>query len=241
MNQALGNAGTTVTYGAAIEASPTDNAASLNDLVRAMDAGQVELLVMLGGVNPVYTAPADLKFSEKLAKVNLSVYHGLYADETAYLCHWNIPDTHPLESWGDARAYDGTVTIIQPLIAPLYEGRSASELLSVFTSQPDRRGYAIVKDYWTRAFAGAGWTIRSTDAQPFKNADTFWRRVLNDGFIAGTAIADGGPPTPFVAAPAPASTSPAVAGATTGAATAAQNAQVPPAQPHSDAWKAASS
>ena len=231
MNEALGNAGTTVTYGAAIEASPTDNAASLNDLVRAMDAGQVELLVMLGGVNPVYTAPADLKFSEKLAKVNLSVYHGLYADETAYLCHWNIPDTHPLESWGDARAYDGTVTIIQPLIAPLYEGRSASELLSVFTPQPDRRGYAIVKDYWTRAFAGAGWTIRSTDAQPFKNADTFWRRVLNDGFIAGTAIADGGPPTPFVAAPAPASTSPAVTGATPVAATAAQNAQVPPANP----------
>ena len=231
MNQALGNAGTTVTYGAAIEASPTDNTASLNDLVRAMDAGQVELLVMLGGVNPVYTAPADLKFSEKLAKVNLSVYHGLYADETAYLCHWNIPDTHPLESWGDARAYDGTVTIIQPLIAPLYEGRSASELLSVFTSQPDRRSYAIVKDYWTRAFAGAGWTIRSTDAQPFKNADTFWRRVLNDGFIAGTAIADGGPATPFVAAPAPAATSPTVAGATTGAATPAQNAQVPPANP----------
>jgi len=252
MNQALGNVGSTVTYGASIEAFPTDNAASLNDLVRAMDAGQVELLVMLGGVNPVYTAPADLKFSEKLSKVNLSVYHGLYADETAYLCHWNLPDTHPLESWGDARAYDGTVTVIQPLIAPLYEGRSAAEVINVFTSQPDRRSYAIVKDYWTRAFTGGGWTIRSTDAQPFKNADTFWRRVLNDGFIAGTAIADGGPPTPFVAAPAPASTppvagaapaaaantvanppqpAPVVAGAATGTATAAQGAQVPPAPP----------
>jgi len=254
MNQALGNEDTTVTYGASIEASPTDNAASLNDLVRAMDAGQVELLVMLGGVNPVYTAPADLKFSEKLSKINLAVYHGLYADETAYLSHWHIPDTHPLESWGDARAYDGTVTIIQPLIAPLYEGRSASEVLSVFTPQPDRRGHAIVKDYWTRALTGGrGWTIRSTDAQPFKNADTFWRRVLNDGFIAGTATADGGPATPFLAAPAPAATPPAAgvaapasaptaspkpsppqpaamaAGATAGVA--AQNAQAPPAQP----------
>ena len=169
-----------------------------------MDAGQVELLVILGGINPVYTAPADLKFSEKLSKVNLSVYHGLYADETAYLCHWNIPDTHPLESWGDARAYDGTVTVMQPLIAPLYEGRSAAEVLGTFTSQTDRRGYAIVKDYWTRAFGGGRWSIRSTDAQPFKNVDGFWRRVLHDGFISGTALADGGPATPFIAAPPPA-------------------------------------
>ena len=203
LNQSLGNVGTTVTYGAAIEVSPTDNAASLTELVRAMDAGQVELLVMLGGVNPVYTAPADLKFSEKLAKVSLSVYHGLYVDETAYLCQWNIPDTHPLESWGDVRAYDGTVTIIQPLIAPLYDGRSALEVLGTFTSQPDRRGYTLVKDYWTRAFGGGRWSIRSTEGQPFKNVDTFWRRVLHDGFISGTAIGDGGPATPFVAAPAP--------------------------------------
>jgi MoCo/4Fe-4S cofactor protein with predicted Tat translocation signal len=197
MNQALGNIGATVTYGPAIEASPTDQAASLGDLVRAIDAGQVELLVILGG-NPVYTAPADLKFSEKLQKVSLTVYHGLHADETAHLCHWNVAEAHPLESWGDARAHDGTVTIIQPLIAPLYEGRSAHEVLGVFTSQPDRRGYQIVKDYWTRAFGGgAGWTIRSSDGQPFKDAEAFWRRALHDGFIGGTAIADGGPATPF--------------------------------------------
>ncbi len=116
-----------------------------------MDAGQVELLVILGG-NPVFTAPADLKFSEKLAKVGMTVSHGLYADETANLCHWNVAEAHPLESWGDARAYDGTVTVIQPLIAPLYEGRSAHEVLGVFTAQPDRHGSQIVKDYWTRAF-----------------------------------------------------------------------------------------
>ncbi len=202
INEALGNVGATVTYGGSIEASPTDNTASLIDLARAMEAGQVELLVMLGGLNPVYTAPADLKFSEKLSKVNLAIYHGLYVDETAYLCHWNIPDAHPLESWGDARAYDGTVTLIQPLIAPLYEGRTAAEVLATFTSQPDRRAYAIVKDYWTRAFAGGPWTIRSNDGQPFKNFDAFWRHALHDGFINGTAIANGGPETPFVAAPA---------------------------------------
>ena len=154
MNQALGNIGATVTYGAAIEASPADQAASLNELVRSIDAGQVDLLVILGG-NPVYTAPADLKFFEKLVKVGMTVYHGMHVDETANLCQWNVPEAHPLESWGDARAYDGTVTLMQPLIAPLYDGRSAHEVLGAFTAQPDRRGYQIVKDYWTRAFGEA--------------------------------------------------------------------------------------
>jgi len=225
INQALGNAGSTVTYGPAIEAAPTDNAASLNDLVHAMDAGQVEVLVILGGLNPVYAAPADLKFGERLAKVGLSVYHGLYLDETAFLCHWNIPDAHPLESWGDARAFDGTVTIIQPLIAPLYDGHSALEVLATFTAQPDRRGYAIVKDYWTRAFSGGSWAIRSADGQAFKNFDAFWRRALHDGFIKGTAVADGAPATPFVAMP----TGPAAAGAATAAAGASAQAAAPSA------------
>src|SRR5262249_17966222 len=228
MNQTLGNVGVTVTYGASIEASPTDNAASLSDLARAMDTGQVELLVILGGLNPAFTAPADLKFSEKLAKVNLTIYHGLYADETAYLCQWIIPDTHPLESWADSRSYDGTVTLAQPLIAPLYEGRSASEVVATFTSQPDRNGYAIVKEYWRRAFAGGGpWTIRSSDGQPFKNADAFWRRAVHDGFISGTAIADGGPGTPFVPAAAPA----AVAATAAAAAAPPRGAPTPASAP----------
>jgi MoCo/4Fe-4S cofactor protein with predicted Tat translocation signal len=232
MNQTLGNVGATVTYGASIEASPTDNAASLNDLVRAMDAGQVELLVMLGGLNPVYTAPADLKFSEKLAKVNLTIYHGLYSDETAYLCQWIVPETHPLESWGDSRSYDGTVTLAQPLIAPLYEGRSASEVVATFTSQPDRKGYSIVKEYWTRAFAGGGpWTIRSSDGQPFKSADAFWRRAVHDGFISGTAIADGGPGTPFVAAAAPAAVAATAAAAAAAAGGTRTTAAAPTATP----------
>jgi molybdopterin-containing oxidoreductase family iron-sulfur binding subunit len=230
MNQALGNIGTTVRYAAPIEASPTDHSASLTSLVRDMDAGQVELLIILGG-NPVYTAPADLRFAEKLGKVSLAVYHGLYLDETANLCHWNVADTHPLESWGDARAYDGTVTIVQPLIAPLYEGRSAHELLSVFTAQGERRGHQIVKDYWTRAFSGGGgWTIRGADGQPFKDAEAFWRRALHDGFIAGTATADGGPATPFVAAGASGAASPG--GGTAGSAGSASGPQNTPATPN---------
>jgi MoCo/4Fe-4S cofactor protein with predicted Tat translocation signal len=241
INQALGNVGSTVTYGPSIEAAPTDNGASLNDLVRAMDAGQVEVLVILGGLNPVYAAPADVKFAEKLAKVGLSVYHGLYLDETAFLCHWNIPDAHPLESWGDARAFDGTVTIIQPLIAPLYEGHSAVEVLATFTAQPDRRGYAIVKDYWTRAFSGGSWAIRSADGQPFKNFDAFWRRALHDGFIRGTAIAEGGPATPFVAMPtAPAAGGAAAAGASAPAAAPAAPTVTPPSARTAAAPSAAS-
>src|SRR4029453_10123214 len=110
MNQALGNVGTTVTYAPTVEVTPMDQTASLRDLVTAMDAGQVELLVILGS-NPVFTAPADFKFQERLAKVPLSISHTLYPDETSLLCHWNVPEAHPLESWSDARAYDGPATI----------------------------------------------------------------------------------------------------------------------------------
>jgi molybdopterin-containing oxidoreductase family iron-sulfur binding subunit len=201
MNDALGNAGTTVTYGPQVEINPTDRHASLADLARAMGDGQVEVLVILGG-NPVFTAPVDLKFAEKLAKVSLVIYHGTHVDETAYVAHWNLPAAHPLESWGDSRSFDGTVTITQPLIAPLYEGRSLHEVLALFTPQGNRRGNQIVKEYWTKAFSsGATWTITGPPGgEPFANPDAFWRRTLHDGFVHGTAVTEGGPATPFVAA-----------------------------------------
>ena len=188
INEALGNAGTTVTYTTGLEAA-APGGGTIAELAQAMDAGQVEVLVIAGG-NPVFTAPVDLKFSEKLAKVGLAIYHGLHVDETAFLCHWNVPDTHALESWGDSRAYDGTVTLMQPLIAPLYEGRSIYELLGTFTSRSDRRTIDIVKDYWTRAHGAGegGWTLRDASGEPFRNTDTFWRRSVHDGFIHGTAL-----------------------------------------------------
>ncbi len=228
MNEALGNVGTTVTYGNAIEVNPADQTASLVELAAAMDNGQVELLVILGG-NPAYTAPADLKFGDRLANVGLIVYHGLYVDETAYLAHWNVAATHALEAWGDARSFDGTVTLIQPLIAPLYEGHSEYELLAAFTAQPDRRGHDIVKSYWTRAFGGGmGWTVRRPDGQPYTDAEAFWRHALHDGFIPGTAIADGGPATPFVPAPAQSAT---VVNPVAAAAATAQAGAAPAARP----------
>jgi molybdopterin-containing oxidoreductase family iron-sulfur binding subunit len=243
INDALGNSGTTVLYGASIEAAPQAGATSIAELAQAMDAGQVEILVIMGG-NPVFTAPADLRFEEKLTKVGLAVYHGTHADETSHRCHWHIPETHALESWGDTRAFDGTVTLTQPLIAPLYEGGSGHEFLAAFTAQPSRRGLEIVKDFWTRTYSSGqgGWTFRHPrEGEAFPNPDAFWRTALHEGFIAGTSLADGGPATaltPPALPAAPASGAPATAPAPPGTAAASQPAD---SQPPAAAPSAASS
>jgi ferredoxin len=140
-----------------------------------MDSDAVDMLVILDA-NPVYTAPADLSFAEKLAKVKLRVRLGLYDNETSELCHWQIPATHYLETWGDTRAYDGTVTIQQPLIAPLYRGRSAQELLTLFSDQPERSSYNIVKEYWQ-------------ERKPSPDFEAWWRKAVHDGVVPGTAAA----------------------------------------------------
>jgi MoCo/4Fe-4S cofactor protein with predicted Tat translocation signal len=179
MNEALGNAGKTVIYTDPVEAEPTDQMASLRDLVNDMNAGRVNLLVIVGG-NPVYTVPADLPFSAAMANVALRVHLSLYDDETSALCHWQIPETHFLEAWSDARAYDGTVSIVQPLIAPLYNGKSAHELFAAFTDRPERSPYDIVREHWSRTASGA-----AIDAA-FESA---WRRWLHDGIVPNTAFA----------------------------------------------------
>jgi MoCo/4Fe-4S cofactor protein with predicted Tat translocation signal len=174
MNQALGNAGTTVIYTDPVEASPVNQADSLRDLVRDMESNSVQVLVIIGG-NPVYSAPADLSFASHLAKMNLSIHLSLYEDETSALCHWHIPEAHYLESWSDVRAYDGTATIIQPLIAPLYGGRTAHELLAALIGQPGRSSYELVRDYWK-------------EQHPSEDFEEFWRTALHDGVVAGTAL-----------------------------------------------------
>jgi molybdopterin-containing oxidoreductase family iron-sulfur binding subunit len=155
MNAALGAVGKTVTYVEPVEENPTDQLNDLRALVGEMDAGAVDILVVVGG-NPVYTTPADLKLdAERMKKVRLAVHLSPYDDETSELCHWHVPQTHFLEEWGDARAFDGTVTIQQPLITPLYNGKSVCELLAAFTDNPDRRGYDIVRQYWLTEGRGA--------------------------------------------------------------------------------------
>ncbi len=156
--------GKTVFYTDPVSANPINQTESLRDLVSDMRAGKVDLLVIMGG-NPVYDAPADLNFAEamKSTKVAMRVHLGLYQNETAQLCHWNINETHYLESWSDARAYDGTVSLVQPLIAPLYSGKSAHELMSALLGAPDATGYDIVRAYWQKRHTGA--RLRSMVAQ----------------------------------------------------------------------------
>jgi molybdopterin-containing oxidoreductase family iron-sulfur binding subunit len=173
MNQALGAAGQTVTYVRPVEASPPGGFASLRALAEEMEAEKVSLLVVLGS-NPAYDAPADLRFAERMARVPLRVRLGLYEDETSELCHWHVAETHELEAWSDARAWDGTATVLQPLIAPLYEGKSAHELLSVFEGKPGRSGYEIVRETWRGQRSEAEF-------------ERFWRRALHDGLVPDTA------------------------------------------------------
>jgi MoCo/4Fe-4S cofactor protein with predicted Tat translocation signal len=182
INYALGNFGHTVVYTDPVEAHPVDQLESLATLVADMEAGNVEILVILGG-NPVYTAPSDFRFADHLAKVKLRIHLSLYEDETSALCHWHIPEAHALETWSDVRAYDGTVTIMQPLITPLYDGKSAHELLAVLGEQKHRSGHDIVRAYWQ-------------DRSGELNFEPFWRTALHNGLIADTArpLRDPGPP-----------------------------------------------
>jgi MoCo/4Fe-4S cofactor protein with predicted Tat translocation signal len=193
-NAALGNVGKTVFYTEPIEANSVDQTQSLRELVTDIDAGRVETLVIVGG-NPAYNAPADLKFDlNRLNKVKTRVHLSLYNDETSELCHWHIPATHYLESWSDTRSYDGTVTIVQPLIAPLYEGKTAHELLALFSDNYDRKPYDIVKDFWRgqtgtagqRVSTGSGGDQVAAVSAP-TDFESWWRQCLHDGFVSNTA------------------------------------------------------
>ncbi len=174
MNQALGNIGRTVVFTQTAAAAPVEHMASLRDLVQAIDAESVQLLLILGS-NPVFTAPADLRFGAQLAKVGMRIHLGLYADETALLCHWHVPEAHFLESWSDTRASDGTVALIQPLIAPLYDGRTAHELLAACLDAPEQTSYDVVRAYWRTQHAGADF-------------EHWWRKALHDGVVPGTTF-----------------------------------------------------
>ena len=187
INQALGNVGSTITITDPLEVAPTNQLESLRKLVTDMNAGAVKALIMLGG-NPVYDAPADFNFASALQKVPFRAHLSPYYDETSMLSHWHVPETHYLETWGDARGHDGTVAIQQPLIAPLYNGRSAIEVVGALLGGMDASPYDTVRAYW---FAKGG------------NEQT-WRQWLNDGVIAGSALpARGGAASTTIPAPVP--------------------------------------
>jgi molybdopterin-containing oxidoreductase family iron-sulfur binding subunit len=171
LNRALGNEGETVVY------LPVDNPErrlhleALTELGQQIEAGEVTTLVILGG-NPVYDAPADLDVASWLEKVPTSVHLGLYVDETSERCSWHLPSAHLLESWGDVRASDGTVSVIQPLIEPLFGGWTPVELLSRLLGEP-QRAYEIVR----ATVAGLAGGL---------SAERAWQEALASGVVAGT-------------------------------------------------------
>ena len=189
INQALGNAGRTVLYSEPVEAEPTDQLQGLRDLVTEMNAGSVDILVIVGG-NPVYTAPADLDFAGALGKVPLRIHLSPSMDETSTLCHWHIPEAHFLESWSDTRAFDGTVSIVQPLIAPLYGGRSAHEVIGAMSETPEKTPYDWVREYWMgRAKSSPGARGAQKADSPDSAFEKEWRKWLHDGIVPDTAVA----------------------------------------------------
>jgi MoCo/4Fe-4S cofactor protein with predicted Tat translocation signal len=174
LNEALGNAGTTVHYTEPVEANPVNQRESLQDLCAAMAKGKVDLLIVLGG-NPVYDAPHDWDFVSKLKKVAMLVHLSSHVNETSEYAQWHIPEAHFLESWGDARSFDGTYSVMQPLIAPLYRAHTAFEVLAAFTDKPGVTALDAVRERMKAMPGGA-------------DADKFWRKSLNDGFVAGSAF-----------------------------------------------------
>ncbi|HZQ51775.1 MAG TPA: molybdopterin oxidoreductase [Bryobacteraceae bacterium] len=174
MNAALGNVGKTVIYTDPVEVSPIDQLASLRELCDDMHAGKVDLLLILGG-NPVYNAPMDFRFADALQKVKDSIHVALHFDETSLKTTWHIPEPHFLEDWGDTRAFDGTVSIIQPLIAPLYNSHSFLKVLDATLQLPGRSSYEIVRAYWSG----------KSGASDFEQ---WWRKSVHDGLIAGSAL-----------------------------------------------------
>ncbi|MGH9819284.1 MAG: 4Fe-4S dicluster domain-containing protein, partial [Pyrinomonadaceae bacterium] len=220
MNSTLGNIGQTVNYIEPI--SPNSDKLQidqLRELIADIDAGKVKMLVILGG-NPVYDTPVDLKLDEeRMSKVPLRVHLGSHQDETAEFCHWHISDKHYLESWSDARAYDGSACIVQPLINPLYDGHNAHEVVQLFLKENyDKKDYDIVKEYWQKqnitsapasvvtpaaapapAAKNAATTAKSAPSTVANTAapasiapktfEDHWRKAVHDGFIPNTAPA----------------------------------------------------
>jgi MoCo/4Fe-4S cofactor protein with predicted Tat translocation signal len=174
INAALGNVSNTVYYTDPVEATPVNQLESLRALCNDMAAGAVDTLLILGG-NPVYDAPHDFDFTAKLKKVRNAFHLSPHFDETSEYCQWHIPESHYLEAWGDVRAFDGTLSIVQPLIAPLYNTHSAYEMLAAFGDKPGVAAYSAIRERLKAAHSGADF-------------EKFWRKSLHDGVVANTTL-----------------------------------------------------
>jgi len=175
INAALGNVGGPVTYTQPIATAPVNQMRDLAVLATDMAAGAVETLIILGG-NPAYTAPVDVGFADALQNVPLSIHLSHYVDETSQLCTWHVPQTHYIEEWGDARAFDGTASLVQPPIGPLYdEVHSAIDMLALLL-QDGRTSYDIVRETWQMTYEG-------------EDFEGYWRRALHNGVVEESGFA----------------------------------------------------
>jgi molybdopterin-containing oxidoreductase family iron-sulfur binding subunit len=143
---------------------------SLDELTEGMRSGYVDSLIILGS-NPVYTSPGDVDFAGALARVPFTVHLGSHRDETGVNCLWHLPESHWLEAWSDAVAFDGTPGVIQPLIEPLYESFSAHELLALLAEEISSSSYDIVRKFWSGHLDENG-----------------WRRAVHDGIVPASRL-----------------------------------------------------
>ncbi len=169
INAAIGAIGATVDYYADYSRPEGDigDMAGIKALTEALNGGQVQTLLVLGG-NPVYEAPGDLAFGEAMGKAETTIHLADYPDETAREATWALPRAHYLETWGDLVALDGTVSIQQPLIDPLFGAWSEVELLARILGDEPNDGFRLVRGYWKRRVGPLGFFKR-------------WRRWLHDG------------------------------------------------------------
>jgi Fe-S-cluster-containing dehydrogenase component len=175
INAQLGNVGDDgpVNYIDSVEVAPVDQQASLSSLVADMNNEAVSLLLILGG-NPVYNTPGDVDFAAAIDKVPFRAHLTVSGNETSHLCHWVIPEAHYLESWSDVRGHDGTASIVQPLIQPLYGGKSSHELIATVLGEQTNGSLPIVQSGW-RALRGG------------ENFDAFWHDAVSTGVVADSA------------------------------------------------------
>ena len=197
LNSSLGAIGKTVIYTETVNPMPTEQLADLRSLVADINSGKVQWLVMLGA-NPLYSAPADLHFDAAFAKVPNTVHLGSHVDETGSISVWHLNKAHYLETWSDARSYDGSITIIQPMIAPLYGGVTAHEVIqSLLEENPQLSTLEAVQN----------------NAKTYLKGDetgAAWRKALHDGWVEGTAFTPrAGGPSAVAAATPPAAFTPA--------------------------------
>ena len=202
INAFLGSSGKTVTYHEPVEGNQLFHEEGLRGLIADMDAKRVTTAIIID-TNPAYAAPAGLNFDKALAKVANKFYMGPYVNETSVLCDWHAPLAHYLESWGDARAIDGTVSIIQPIIRPLYEAaHTPNELFSSMLGRQSSSDYDIVRGYYQEQLARTPAT-RLQEGQSDLAFDRQWQRIVHQGVIVGTTAAPVGVTLGTLNLPAP--------------------------------------